>query len=433
MSYEAIKSLILTLLIGTSIFLSFILWTYQPNYKQIYDTSYVNEANVGGREILKSELIKPQHILFKKRDEVYGFEKPLLKNNFYEEMTNWTFYEYKESSVEDEDDLNHHIEILYPLQISSELLSNMFTFNDNINLPSWSFDKISMTLDEQKHTMEMAIYSVDNRRKITATVDKLEVFEFLQSYFYDLTDLIQYIDVNEDDEKQPIFIPKDTIEMQKKTLVISQIEPELFVNALFSNPNVVTPNRKEAYFTDGQRGMRIVHDDNGLEFIHPIQTTFERNDLLSLLDKSVEHINDHKGWTNNFLLDDYISINNELIFRLHHDGYSLFDYHHLTTIQEVWRNQQLYRYHRPLYRLDNVLSNKKENLPSSEELIGYLKQSESYEFNKINDIKIGYYVQFLHDSHSVSLEPNWFILYENDWKKLSIEDIQSATELGVGY
>src|SRR5690625_445710 len=139
MSYEAIKSLILTLLIGTSIFLSFILWTYQPNYKQIYDTSYVNEANVGGREILKSELIKPQHILFKKRDEVYGFEKPLLKNNFYEEMTNWTFYEYKESSVEDEDDLNHHIEILYPLQIYSELFLYMFIFIYNIYMSSLYF------------------------------------------------------------------------------------------------------------------------------------------------------------------------------------------------------------------------------------------------------------------------------------------------------
>src|SRR5690625_4753147 len=47
MSYETIKSFILVLLVGSSLFLSFILWTYQPNYELIYDASYVNEADVG--------------------------------------------------------------------------------------------------------------------------------------------------------------------------------------------------------------------------------------------------------------------------------------------------------------------------------------------------------------------------------------------------
>lgn len=434
MSYEAIKSLILVLLIGTSIFLSFILWTYQPNYKQIYDTSYVNEVNVGGKELLKSKLVKPQHIMFNRGEIKYDFEKPNDRNRFYEDMANWTFYEYEESIVDDQEvAMDQHIEILYPIQIPTELLGNMFTFNDSIEFPSWLFDKIIITLDEQTHTVQLTVYSVDKKRKITATVDKLETFEYLQNHLYELTNLVQYIDINQNETTEPIYIPKESVEMQKKTLVITQIEPELFVNALFSNPNVVTPNRKEAYFTDGQRGMTVVEDEKGLEFIHPIQTTFQRSELLDLLDKSVEHINDHKGWTNDFLLDEYIPINNELVFRLHHNGYSLFDYHHLTTIKEAWRNQQLYRYNRPLFKLDNVLNNKKETLASGEKIKEYLKQHDSFEWNKINNLKIGYHVQFLHDSHSVSLEPSWFILYENEWRRILPEEVQSMEEIGVGY
>src|SRR5699024_2770740 len=155
---------ILVLLIGTSLFLSFILWTYQPNYKQFYDTSYVNEVDVGGGEVSKTDLIKPQHILFYKNELEYGFENPLDKNKLYESMLEWTFYDYEVSIIDgEEEEIGQFIEITYPVPIPTELLSSMFSFNESINLPSWSFDHIKMTLDEQSHTVKISIYAVDNR------------------------------------------------------------------------------------------------------------------------------------------------------------------------------------------------------------------------------------------------------------------------------
>ncbi len=432
MSFESIKSLVLFLLVGISLFLSFILWTYQPSYDQIYDTSYVNEANVGGREILKVDLIRPEHVLFNENENIFGFEKPSDQNLFYEEMMNWTLYGYKETDIESDDlSSNNYVELLFPVNIPSEFLSNMLTFNESAELPNWSFKKMYITLNEDSHTIQIAIHSIDNRKQITATVEKLETYEYILNYFNDPTDLIGYIKIDEDTVKQPIYIPQEALEIQKKTLVVSHIEPELFINALFSNPNVVTPNRKEAYFTDDIRGMSITQDNKGLEFIHPIQSSFERTDLMDVLDLSVNHINDHKGWTNEFLLDDYIATNNEIIFRLHHDGYPLFDYNNLATIHEIWRNQQLNKYNRPLIKLENVLNNQKENLLSGQELKQYIIQDDTYDLTKIDDIKIGYYVQFLYDSHSISLEPNWFILYQDEWQKISTEEMATYSEIGV--
>src|SRR5690625_4623575 len=161
-------------------------------------------------------------------------------------------------------------------------------------------------------------------------------------YFKKEKEITEFIKFNY--THQPIYKPKNPIEMQKKTLVSSSIEPDLFINALFINPNLVTPNRKEAYFTDGQRGMSVLQDGKKLEFINPVQSSFERLSAVELIDKSIHHINDHKGWTNDYFFDEIKGSKNEVVFRLYHDGYPLFDHAGLTIMEEEWKEQNLYQY-----------------------------------------------------------------------------------------
>src|SRR5699024_8022339 len=127
--------------------------------------------------------------------------------------------------------------------------------------------------------------------------DKTETYYHLLSYLEEETEITTPFFVF-DEGKEPIYLPKYDQEYTKKTFVANTIEPEVFVNALFSTPSIVTSNVSEAYFTDGQRGMEVVQDGRRLEYTNPIQSQEDRLDALELIDKSMDHINEHKGWTN---------------------------------------------------------------------------------------------------------------------------------------
>src|SRR5690625_2895965 len=129
MNYETIKSFILALLVATSLFLSFILWTYQPSYEFIYDASYVNEADVGGGERTKSDVIQANNIVFFQDDHIFSFANPMKQNAFYKKMADWVLYEYKESDAKEIAVTDKSIEIHFPSKIPAELLTNIFTFS----------------------------------------------------------------------------------------------------------------------------------------------------------------------------------------------------------------------------------------------------------------------------------------------------------------
>lgn len=429
MSYETIKSFVLFLLVGISLFLSFILWSYQPNYELIYDASYVNEVDVGGSERTKTEVVQANNIVFIQDEHIFGFENPIKQSAFYKEMMDWVLYEYKVSDAKGKPKSDKYIEVEFMNKIPAELLANIFTFNQNDQLPDWSFDTIYITFDDVAHTLQVTVMSTDGRKQITASIEKLETYEYLLSYFEEEKDMVEYVKF--ENENKPIYVPKASPKMEKQTLVASSMEPDSFINALFINPNLVRPNRKEAYFTDGQRGMSVLQDGKRLEFINPIQSSYERLSFIELLDKSIHHINDHKGWTNDYLLEEVNGANNEIIYRLFHEGYPVFNHSGLTTMEEEWREENLYQYKRPLISIGNVLNTQSINLMSGEAVIEYIKNNTSMKEDQIKGISLGYYLHYLYDAHSLTLEPGWFILYGGEWQKVNVEDISKYLGEGV--
>src|SRR5699024_10519433 len=130
MNYETVKSFVLVVLVGISLLLSFILWSYQPNYDYFYDESYVNEVDVGGMEKTKNELFEPVKIIFKNEDWIRSFKDPQRMHNLYKDMASWVMYDFKVSEANGRPDDNRYVEVIFSNDISSSLLTNLFTFND---------------------------------------------------------------------------------------------------------------------------------------------------------------------------------------------------------------------------------------------------------------------------------------------------------------
>lgn len=419
MNRETIKSFILAVLVGISFLLSYILWSYQPNYDLFYDASYISEVDVGGNERTKSDLIKPEKMMFHFPSSVYGFILPTEQIELYKEITSWDLDEFSIGDASGKPEDEQFIEIIYPNLISATLLPNLFSFQEEIPMPEWSFDRIYIILDPETQSLRMNIISYDERKQIEATFEKSSAFQELTKYNQDHPLLEPYIVAYFD--RRPIYLPENARTLQQKTLVAGNIQSELFINALFSNPSLVKSNVRDGYFTDGQRGMRLYHDGRYLEYINPIETNVNKMSTIELIDKSIEHINEHKGWLNEYYIELVNASLGKVHYRLQHDGYPVYDLNNFSVIEQEWRELELYQYRRSLLFAGNMLNIRDEKLPSGEEVINFLQDSDEYELEKVKNVLIGYNLQYTREDHSATLHPSWFIQYEGNWVPIEVE------------
>lgn len=427
MSYEGIKAYLLVILIGISVLLSIALWTYQPNYEQFQDPDYVNEVNIGGKEQDKKDLITPSSIVFHDDQRVLGFNEPTEKNELYESMNTWVMSSPKERDSVGPPNERRFMEIIFPTEIPGKVIPNLFTFNEEINPPNWLFNRILVTFNSNDSSLLVHFISTDEKRELVATIEKAEHYDLLFDYAVDHTNLIDYTRFRT--KEKPFYVPNEALDLTSKTLVISKIQPEKLVNALFRDPSEVTPNVAEAYFTDGQRGMSVSKNDNRIEFINPIQTSVEDSFRIDLLEQSIAKINEHKGWTNDYALDDINKDQSKVEFRLMYDGLPVFDRNHLTTIEQKWEGQELFEYNRSLIRLTYEVNLTPKKLISGTELVEFIEERELFNLNEIEDIKVGYELKILPNaSDSMLLEPNWYIKTNGKWQLVILDDLAEGGE-----
>ncbi len=415
MNFETVKSYILVILIGISVLLSLALWTYQPSYEQFQDPDYVSEVNVGGKEKEKKELINPSSLIFHDNKRVLGFSNLADQVELYESMNTWVMYDVEEREAIGKPKQRRFMEIIYPTAFPAKVITDIFTFNEEIEPPNWSFNKIYVTFNEEDLLLDITFVSSDEKKEITARIDKREKYDLLFDYVVNHSNLIDYTSFNT--EEKTFYIPQEEINTSSKTLVISKIQPEKLVNALFRNPSQVTSNIAEAYYTDGQRGMSVSTDENKIEFINPVQTSSENLLAIDLLEHSIANVNEHKGWTNDYTVEYIDTAQSKVRFRLMYNGLPVFENNNLTILEQRWRDKDLYEYNRSLIRLTHEVDSTQKKIISGQNLIDYIEKEAVYELEKIDGLQMGYELKFLSSaSDSMLLEPTWYVKYQGQWQ-----------------
>jgi regulatory protein YycH of two-component signal transduction system YycFG len=422
MKFETVKTFILTVLVGLSLLLTFGLWTYQPNDDLLYDTSYVNEVDLGGVEETKHNMVELESMIFHREGQFFGYTDPINSRNLYKDIQEWRLDHFNIREAHSIPDDRHQVELVYPSAIPLEILPMLFTLDeDQDNLPGWSFQHVYITFDGTDNTLNIQFLSVDGRKQATAVIGDSDKYSMLWAAMSELDGLTEYMQFTPADT--PIYIPKNEVDMTRRSLAVESIDPKRFINALFSNPSTVSANYGEAYYTDGQRGLSVLQDGRRMEFINPIHPNYdERMTPGELLDKSIQHINEHKGWTDEYKLARIDKDANSLLYRMYYSGYPVFNHSGLSEMEQKWRNHELYQYRRPLFKLDNTLGGDKVTLPSGNEIADYLENQEKYQPKKIRDIRVGYHLAYSDSvSYSLTLEPAWYVNYNGHWQQLSIE------------
>lgn len=432
MKFETFKSLVLIGLVGLSLLLTFSVWNYQPEYptSQNTDPAYIPEIDAGGEVETKRGVVIPTRGIFHIEEEYYGFDQPSKLMDLYKNVQHWSLAEYVERADEEIDLAKPYFEMVYPEMFPIEMVKSLFTLADDIELPNWNFERVLIALEEEHEAIRIYFPSHDERHHIRFTVYEEEAYAMIADILQERDHLVEYIMHHEG--HTPLYLPKDPTELSYRTIAVDRIEPPIFVDALFQNPSiVVTPNFGESYFIDGQRDMRVTENGHRLEFINPLQNTTDRMSLVEILEQSLASINDHKGWTADFHVQTIDKSNNRIVYQMHYEGYPVYHEGGLTIIEQQWRNQYLYKYNRPLFRLLSPFSGGLVLLPTGNEVIYFLEHISNYEIEKVSDIQIGYFVADIdEESRSIRLEPAWFMLYNDRWQQIRMDDLESYNEGG---
>ncbi len=309
---EQFKSLLLLILIGLSLFLTYQLWYGQKPAEMVADDVYeqvdveaprkLEDAVVPGRIIIPGD--EGAH-LFKKGDP--DFEKIWVELSALLKSIENDFSADTQNAPPEEAEmcLNAFFDLRLPTGNEMPWLSG---------LSEGSLDKLELYCLEDDHWL--VISNTDRGRQyFKPEQGKLnQVTGVLEDITADDEPDYEYLDpeiVLEELELDvvitaPILVPRDEKSMNRLSLKAENIDQELLLKTFFVDYNlarVIEERDGGRLYTDGEKGLRLT--DIGFEFSHPRveegQTSLTYSEALR---SSSNLISYHGGWPENLRLED---------------------------------------------------------------------------------------------------------------------------------
>lgn len=437
MKYEKIKSIILTLLVCISIFLTFNLWTYQPGYDTI-DSNETFDVSVGEKmkePDLSKVLVKPYELFYHAGNKTVGTLDGEAMDNVIKGLSSWTLFDLKDYSNQyTKDEMKaitqgeKKVEIVFPDNVPFSVYSRVIHFEDK-NIPTASFDRIVIdlnTVNSDAGTIYFA--SLDSGKKYfyecRVNVESLQKFE--KTFLKKVASYDEYIEQPLNSKKN-IFLPKYPKDYKSYRFYADTLSLEDFKKALFSDPNNVEV--KKNTFINIPSFMKTDEEYSTLSYINLSVDSDSAIAPASLLQKSMEFVNDHGGWTDDYHYFSSSTVENKVVYRLFMENHPVFNENHMAEVIQEWGTNSISKYERPYFTLDMVSKNaiRDVQLPSGASVLYALKNS-SKELEDVEDIVVGYKMtRDTNESNKKFLlfEPSWYYKLSGNWIRVPLEELEA--------
>ncbi|MDX8363567.1 YycH family regulatory protein [Cytobacillus sp. IB215665] len=428
MKFEVIKSILLTTLILISIILTWNIWTFQNKYKTLENPDINQFVLVNNETRDVEELIKPSQMFIHYNYDDYGTNEYYKIDKMLSEIQKWIITNVTNISntIPQKDFLSFihgdsKFEIVYQDQVPAEFTKKMFQFQ-NPDILVGLYDRIVVDVD--KGELYFVLY--DKQRVYKASLDNVYL-ENIRKNFQEKKSYSHYIpyDIN---EVKRIYVPSGEQAVYQLEYTYETLAPEVFKDALFSDPKSVKKESLYSHvvvYTDGSRFMEINSLTNRLKFENPVS---EDSDILSTANtvlKSIDFVNSHGGWTDKYRYwswdENREKYTQTTEFQLFLRNLPVFNESNLTKIEQYWRNGKLYRYERPMIEL-KISEHREVTIPTGEEIINHLEQMEQFNKDSLEDLILGYRLR--RDERDVLIfDPVWFYRYNNIWRHINVEEV----------
>lgn len=424
MNFERVQTIILILLIATSSYLTWSIWTYEPKYEKIDQTKYIN---IESDEKTVSDIIKPNHILIHRFYQHFLASDQTDIEKAEKQMAKWRLYNVTRNSssltrtqFEDFVHANGTTEIIFPDDVPLALYKTALHFKDQ-EVPDFSFDRI---IYKQKdiHKQKAIIYfaSSENLNVLEATVETTKLSDFNANFYQNASIYPEYKSYLMNNHHQ-VFVPKEQVTLNRYKYYISSLDLGNLKDALFTDPMNVRHGTVVGgdEYTDGTRLLSVNKNTHMFSYINPSQKSTVLSNSSDLLTKSIEFVNNHAGWKgSNYHFDHMNETNQSVSFRLYNANYPVFNQIGLSEIKEIWGDEQIYSYQRPYFTLDFELPSETQKvlMPSGPDVMKQLKLKRNLDYKNIEDVRLGYKLSIAPvDTNLILLEPTWYYRSGENW------------------
>ena len=425
MSKELIKSIVLTILVFISCFMTWNIWTYLPNMNEIKQPDILSDVTISNKQQIEA-IVQPIKIFFHNGNKHYGSNLDIEIASVMEEVSAWNFSDYKDVSNTVLDDFQGFLnkssttELIFPDLVPLSAYKKVISISDK-DISDVNFDRILI----RSSSDDQHIYFVDteNRKIHRFYVDVDSVKQFSEDMI-ERTKNYQLYSVAQLNQNKNIYLPIQSTKINSYKYYVETIDVKKFRDALFSDPNFVTQketSRGERY-SDVLSSMNVYEDTMTLRFIDPTQKKTSNYTPTELLEKSIEFINDHSGWDDNFRFDSIVQENQKAIYRLYMNSLPVFNDSGMSEIEQVWAIDDIYSYKRPYFTLHFPMPSgtSEITLSSGEEALEKLTNIDGINVDSVEDLTVGYgLTRDSKEGRLVSLEPGWFYKYDGQWKSLN--------------
>lgn len=432
MTYETIKSAILTILVFLSILLTWNLWTYQPNYETMEKSNTIAEVTLSEKQEVK-KIVRPDMVIFHEKDMNYGMINADKLDKLIAEMSRWSIFDVKNYSdkagnINQLEHGNGKVEIIFPAEVPIELYRNVLTFQQN-KIPSFTFDRIVINvLNSSKDNGTVYFVSSANQQVYSSHVSAASLNDFYRNFYTGANQSPQYFAYNATD-RRTIYLPENAVQMTEYKYLPVTLNSDEFRDALFTDPSFVekTIVSSGEEYTNGLSKMNIDDEKNLLLYVNPTAVgnyTESSNDLVK---RSIDFVNDHGGWTDAYRYVDKDDAHHRVTFRLYSvDGYPVFNEDGISEINEEWGPNDINKYVRPDISLELPIKTEMQTVtsPSGHEVLTYIQNRKNFKPELLEDLVLGYDMEKdLSESKLILLEPAWYYRYNKVWYKISMDDL----------
>lgn len=424
---EQVKSVILLLLILLSFTLTFTIWTYSPSYNT-NDTPIVDISIAEKKKM--EDVIKPYRLLYSQEDSLSGSINMLDIEAVLSSMKNWEIQDVELINnqatmlqLNDYIKTPNRITFFFPEAVPIETYSSILTFADD-HLPDASFNRLVIGWNELSG-VKLYFISTIKQKVYSASVHKVDTARFSRSMMNQSMNLKMYNEIERPGDLS-LYVSSSMEDTVSYKYYIKEITTEKFKNALFNNPSLVKGNPlggNGQEYTDDNALMNVDFLSMALSYVHPAAESENVGNPATLLQNSLNFINEHNGWTDDYRFSRINPNTQQITYQLYFSGLPVFSQDTATEISLQWGENKVYRYRRPYHTLNVALplNTRDVQLPSGQEMYNFLSTSTELKISSVDEILPGYNLSRDDNQPLFNLEPAWYFLSHGLWIRITPE------------
>ncbi|AXI00653.1 hypothetical protein DV702_13540 [Sporosarcina sp. PTS2304] len=419
---EPIKSIVLLLLVLLSVLFTFSVWNFSPNYEPM-EQSQTIDISIAEKKTI-DEIIKPYKMVINLKDQVLGSIDASKIDIILSEMGNWEISDFR--LVEQKMDKFKISQLLqqpsqmtlyFPGEVPMLVYDNVLLMSDT-NITESTFNRLVIDWSQSTQLPLLHFISEENGLHYQAQILLTNKSSFLRNVVDVGQSVDEYVEI--DRGNAPLLVvPKDAVTITRNTYYQEEINPHRFRDALFSDPNAVKRSQVDAdraEYGDDHAIMAINTKTKMLSYVMPAAESKEIAIPSELLLNTIDFINEHGGWTDEFRFAYMNPISRYVEFQLYVDGLPVYsDQAGTNEITHKWGTSRTFKYIRPYYTLDVNVEKIDEELPSGIEVADALKESDELDFDSIDEISVGYYLVHDENRRLLIAQPCWYYLIKDNW------------------